>query len=358
MGKRKRNPFCRCFAAGFAVLAAGGPAYAADAGGHLGLEHKPKKQQSVESVYRQQNALFKPGQFIIQPGFSYAYSDSNAVTLNGFLALGAIFLGQINVSKVKSNIETLSLQTSYSPTDDMQFALTVPYLARQSTYESVGVNGSSLQASEQGVTNKGQIGDVSASFFYQLAGSQTGAALIWNLVAKAPTGRSPYGIPIATQPQNNNLSYPTALPTGNGVWSVQTGLSAIKTVNPVILFTSLSYTYEIPRDFGNISTTTTPTPGRVAPGNAVSVGGGTAFALNRRISLTFSFNESFIASTSIKPAGSSWQTVVGSSENAAVLNFGVSYAENASTTIVSNLGIGLTRDAPNVDLSFTVPMTF
>lgn len=325
---------------------------------HVGLAKKPHKQQSVAAVYRQQNAMFSAGQWIVQPGLSYEYSDSNAVTLNGFLALGAIFLGQINVDKVTSNIETLSLQTSYAPTNTVQLSLNVPYLARQSTYESVGVNGSSLQASAQNVNNKGQIGDVSASLYYQLAGRSGGTAVIWNLVAKAPTGKSPYGIPVITQSQNNNLSYPGSLPTGNGVWSVATGFSAIKAVSPVILFGNVSYTYEIPRGFANVSTSTTPVAGQVAPGNAVTLGGGTAFALNRRISLTFSFDETFINATRIAPAGSSWQTVVGSNENAAVLNIGVSYAESQATTIVTNLGLGFTRDAPNVDLSFTMPMTF
>lgn len=333
-------------------------AEAAVSQGDLGLQHKPKTQASVQAVYRQQNALFKAGQVILQPGLSYAYSDSNALTLNGFLALGAIFLGQINVSKVTSNIETLSLQSSYAPTNSMELSLTVPYLARQSTYESVGVNNSSLQASQQGVTNKGEVGDISAAFYYQVSGRQGGAAVIWNLTAKAPTGRSPYGIPVVTQPQNNNLSYPSALPTGNGVWSVSTGLSIIKSVSPAILFGSLNYTYNIPRAFSNISSTTTALPGDVAPGNSVSLGGGTAFALNQRISLTLSVDETIVASTRIEPQGGGWQTVVGSSGNAGVLNLGLSYARSRRVTIVTNLGVGLTKDAPNLDLSFTMPTSF
>ena len=326
--------------------------------GPLDVQHKPGAQESVQAVYRQQNALFKAGQWILQPGVSYAYSDSNALTLNGFLALGAIFLGQINVSKVQSNIETLSLQTSYAPTNDLELSVTVPYLARQSTYVSVGVNSSSLQASQQDVTNKGQIGDASAALYYQISGTSGGAATIWNLTAKAPTGRGPYGIPVVTQAQNNNLSYPESLPTGNGVWSVSTGLSFIKPVSPAILFGSVSYTYNIPRSFGNISSTTTPQPGQVAGGNSVSFGGGTAFALNRRVSLTLSMAETFITETRIKPAGGAWQAVVGSSGNAAVLNLGMSYANSRRVTIVTNVAVGLTKDAPNIDLSVTVPTTF
>lgn len=335
------------------------PAWAsASAQGALGVQHKPKAQESVQAVYRQQNALFKAGQLILQPGVSYAYSDSNSLTLNGFLALGAIFLGQINVSKVQSNIETLSLQASYAPSDDFELSLSVPYLARQSTYESVGAGSSSLQASQQDVQNKGEIGDASASLYCQLSGSQGGSATVWNLTAKAPTGRSPYGIPVITQPQNNNLSYPESLPTGNGLWSISTGLSFIKPASPAILFGSLSYTYNLPRGFSNIASTSTPQPGQVAGGNSFSLGGGTAFALNRRVSLTLSVDETFIAATRIKPQGGPWQPVVGSSGNAAVLNLGMSYADSRSVTVVTNLGVGLTKDAPNIDFSVTMPTTF
>ena len=90
----------------------------------------------------------------------------------------------------------------------------------------------------------------------------------------------------------------------------------------------------------------------------MSFGGGTAFALNRRVSLTLSMAETLIAETRIKPAGGPWQAVVGSSGNAAVLNLGMSYADSRRVTIVTNVAVGLTKDAPNIDLSVTVPTTF
>ncbi|HUW98233.1 MAG TPA: hypothetical protein VMV40_05235 [Acidiferrobacter sp.] len=354
----RKSRYTHAYIATSLIVALSTQAHADTSQDDVGLQHKPQTQESVQAVYRQQNALFKAGQIILQPGISYAYSDSNALALNGFLALGAIFLGQINVSKVTSNIETLSLQASYAPTDNTELSITLPYLARQSTYESVGVNNSSLQASDQSVTNKGQMGDVSAALYYQFSGDPGTAAVIWNLTAKAPTGRSPYGIPVITQTQNNNLSYPSELPTGNGVWSVSTGLSIIKSVSPAILFGSINYTYNIPRGLDNISSTTTAQPGEVAPGNSVIIGGGTAFALNQRISLTLSMSDTFVASTSIEPQGSGWQTVVGSSGNAGVLNLGLTYARSRRVTIVTNLGVGLTKDAPNMQLSFTMPTSF
>lgn len=320
---------------------------------------KPPEEGSVASVYQQQNALFVPGQFTLEPGFTYAYSDSNALTLNGFLALGAIFLGNINVSKVTSNIETFSLQATYSPTDRLQLGVAVPYLMRQSTYESVGVQGSTTQASEQTVRNGGQIGDIAMLLNYELIGQgHAYPAIIWNNQLKAPTGRSPYGIQLQTQPQNNNLSFPSSLATGSGVWSYTTGLSFIQTTSPAILFGSLSYTYNFERHVPNINSQPPSAGGDVLAGNLIGIGFGTAFAVNDRMSLTFAYNDAISQETRLRPDGGAWQNVVGSNANAAALALGVSYALNSHTTFVTNVMVGLTKDAPNLQVSLKVPYAF
>jgi len=320
---------------------------------------KPPQEGSVASIYQQQNALFVPGQFTIEPGITYAYSDSNALTLNGFLALGSIFLGNINVSKITSNIETFSLDGTYSPTGNFQIGVDVPYLLRQSTYESIGAQNSTAQASEQDVSNSGQIGDVSLLLNYEFLGEgEDHPALIWNNQIKGPTGRSPYGIQILTQPQNNNLNYPAALATGNGVWSYTTGLSFIQTTSPAILFGNISYTYNFRRHINNINSQPPSAPGDVSAGNIFGFGFGTAFAINDKMSMTFGYNEKIAQETRLRPDGGSWQNIVGSNSNAAALALGMSYAMNSSTTFVTNVAIGLTRDAPNFQISFKVPYAF
>ena len=50
-----------------------------------------------------------------------------------------------------------------------------------------------------------------------------------------------------------------------------------------------------------------------------------------------------------------WTKVVGSDANAATFNFGVTYALDKRTTLVTMLGIGLTPDAPDFSLTFKVP---
>lgn len=320
---------------------------------------KPPEAGSVASIYQQQNALFVPGQITVEPGITYAYSDSNSLTLNGFLALGAIFLGNINVSKITTNIETFNLQTTYSPTASLQVGVNVPYMLRQSTYETVGVQNSTAQGSEQTVKNGGQIGDLEFLANYQFLREGGGhPALIWNNKLTAPTGRSPYGIQLETQSGNANLTYPSKLATGIGVWSLTTGVTFIKTSSPAILFGNFDFTHNFERPVHNINSQPPAVRGDVAAGNIFGFGFGTAFAINDQMSLTFAYAETISAETYLRPAGSTWQSVVGSANNAAAFSIGASYALDQKTTLVTNVAVGLTKDAPNLQISLKIPYTF
>lgn len=61
--------------------------------GEVVREARPS--QSVENVFREEHALFSD-RLTIEPGINYSYSDRSQLALRGFLALDAIFLGEIN----------------------------------------------------------------------------------------------------------------------------------------------------------------------------------------------------------------------------------------------------------------------
>ncbi|WP_312283803.1 hypothetical protein [Candidatus Igneacidithiobacillus taiwanensis] len=46
---------------------------------------------------------------------------------------------------------------------------------------------------------------------------------------------------------------------------------------------------------------------------------------------------------------------MGSEANVAVANLGMTYAFNTDTSLIMNLGIGLTSSAPNFQLTATIP---
>src|SRR5579884_1260390 len=312
-------------------------------------------QGSVQTVYEQQNALFTKG-LTITPGATYTYGDNRFFTLNGFMALGAIFLGNINVSRQQNSVFTPNVNLTYGASKRLQFDMTVPFEMRSSTYSSAGAQNSSQQVTEATVKNAG-IGDINAGFFYQLKQKSLNAP-IWvvNGHVTGPTGSQPYGIKIVQDTKNDSLSYAKGLPTGVGVWGVSAGASVIKTVDPAILFAGATVFYNIQRHFADISPYEgTTTPGTIAPGSALSLNFGTAFSLNDRMSATFGFQDSIVGSERLRADNGPWQTVGGSSLNAAMFNIGTTYAINHHTSWQAMLGIGVTHDAPSFQFSMRFP---
>lgn len=315
--------------------------------------------RSTEAVYREQHALFDR-RFTIEPGISYSHSDRRDLFLNGFLALDAIFLGDISLDRIKADTWTFDLTGRYSYSDRLQFDVNVPYLYRDSSFSTVGAGFATNSVAEDDVSN-GDFGDVSVGAFYRLfteQGSRPDTVL--SLRVKAPTGKDPYGIKfVEVNDSGQNLTVPTELPTGNGVWSVSPGISIIKTTDPAILFANFSYTYNFERSFSDISTSPDiRTKADVDLGDSFAFGAGFAFALNEKLSASMSYSHRITRETTIQASGQSEQTVNGSDASAGLLNFGVSYSLGDNLTMTGNVGIGITPDAPDVTVGFRFPYNF
>lgn len=314
--------------------------------------------RSAEAVYREQNALFY-NTFTLETGVTYTHSDRRQLTLEGFLALDAIFLGRINLDRVKSDIVQLDVTGRYGITERLQVDFNAPFLYRSSTYESGGVGGSAPTLGDHDVSNS-DIGDISAGVYYRLfQETPTSPDVVFNARLKAPTGKDPYGIKFRTVPGNNNLSAPDDLPTGNGVWTLSTGLTFVKTVDPAILFANIGYAHNFTRGFSDISgDPNLKISGEIDLGDSYQLGGGLAFALNDRMSFSTSYAHRFTQKSRIKQDGQSWSSVVGSDSSSGLLNFGVTYAMTDRLSMVTNVGLGVTPDAPDVSVGIKFPYNF
>jgi hypothetical protein len=60
----------------------------------------------------------------------------------------------------------------------------------------------------------------------------------------------------------------------------------------------------------------------------------------------------------LKPDGGDWQSVVSSDANAGYFNVGMTIAATDNLTIVPNLAIGITPDAPSFSFSLKFPYYF
>ncbi|GHC29019.1 transporter [Aidingimonas halophila] len=315
--------------------------------------------QSVQNVLREEHALFSD-RLTIEPGISYAYSDRSQLALSGFLALDAIFLGEINVDTVSSHITTFDLNFRYGVTERLEFELNFPFLYRSSTYESTGGGGAAEDDPnvEDSVSEAG-LGDISASLNYRLLNETAQRPdLVWNVGVRAPTGNDPFGIPTRrVEGSEGNVEIPTELPTGNGVWAVSTGFSVLKTVDPAILFANAGYTYNFEESFGDIDAAEGNQPGDVKLGDSFNLGFGTAFALNERLSLSMSYAHQHSFKSETTQNGVT-EEVVGSDANVGTMNFGATYALSDDTSLVTNVAVGLTDDASDLTVSFRMPFQF
>ncbi|AZE66884.1 hypothetical protein SAMN05216475_2485 [Pseudomonas synxantha] len=345
-----------------ATTGTGATAASGGAGSSYGqsLKDDSAPAQSVSNLYNEASGFFGNGKFSVETGITYARYDARQLTLNGFLALDSIFLGNINLDRIKSDSWTLDLTGRYNVDNRWQFDLNVPVVYRDSTYQSAGAGNDATATSEGSVTRDPTIGDVNFGVAYKfLDETPTLPDAVVSVRVKAPTGKEPFGIKLVRQPTNDNLYLPESLPTGNGVWSVTPGISLVKTFDPAVLFGSLSYTHNFEDSFDDISSDVNQkVGGKVRLGDSFQFGVGVAFALNEKMSMSFSVSDLVQRKSKLKPDGGDWQSVVSSDANAGYFNVGMTIAASDNLTIVPNLAIGMTDDAPDFTFSLKFPYYF
>jgi hypothetical protein len=321
---------------------------------------EPERTQAEQAVVQREHAPLFDHKLTLDWGISDTYYDRRQLQLSGFLALDAIFLGNINLGETKSHQIMADLDTRYGLTDRMSIDIDVPYIYRHSSFIVGGAGGSASSLSDSSV-NSNAIGDVNFGIYYQfLKETNNMPDVVGSLRVKTPTGTSPFGIKVQQISQDNtNLVAPSKLPTGTGFWNVTAGLSVLKTYDPVVLFGSLSYTYNISRSFSDISSVIGQTePAEVKLGDIIQFGGGVALAFSDKDSASISYTMAIEPQSKTKAPGGSWAGVPGSETTASVLNFGLNHVVNKHLTINGAVSVGLTPDAPNFVVGVRFPYTF
>ncbi len=325
-------------------------------------EAKEASMRSVEDVKQQVGASFDR-RLTLENGVSYNRYDRKQLTLTGFLALDAIFLGNIAIENVESDTLTYNFAARYGVSPRITLNLDVPYIARRTVYQKGGAGGSAGAVAQE--ENQGHgFWDLTVSGNYKLVAERARwPETVLTAGVTAPTGREPYGISWEVLERDDDgfirFAVPEQEPTGNGVWQANLGVSVVKTADPAILFGNFGYIHSFRNSFDDLdSNPETVNPGDVQLGRSFYYGAGVAFAFNERTSLSISYSDKLSARARIRYDGQEWNKIIGSDANAAMFNLGVTYALNQRTTLVSTLGIGLTPDAPDFSLVFKVPYMF
>jgi hypothetical protein len=148
---------------------------------------------------------------------------------------------------------------------------------------------------------------------------------------------------------------PLQLPTGSGFYAIQPGMTWLYPSDPVVFFGNLSYMHNFQRDnvdrrlVGGVEEHL----GKVEVGDIYDASIGMGLALNDKASISIGYDQSFLGVTR-----QNGQTVAGSSRSVlGSLLLGGSYRFSDTRTLNFALGVGVTRDTPDVTVTVRMPIT-
>lgn len=318
----------------------------------------PAPSDAVVEVSQEQQGRFGD-RFGFDLGLGYSHFDNARISLNGFLALDAIFLGTISIDQIKSDVFTVDPTIRYGITDRLFVDANLPFLYRTSNFRSGGAGGSASALIEKTVHDEG-IGDLSIGASYRLMTETLRRPdVVVSARVKFPTGRDPFGVEfVEVENSEGNLEVPQSLATGTGVYGGSLGVAVLKTLDPMVVFGNLTYFRNFSRDFDDIDENAGDIPGRVDIGDSWQFGAGLAFALNEKSSISMSYSQRLVERTRLTPDGQDPRVVAGSQANIGIANFGATFSLSPRLALVANVGIGLTDDSPDMSVAIRLPFRF
>ena len=314
----------------------------------------------VAPIFEQPGVLTPRGKFVLEPSYQFGYSSTDRVALIGYTIIPAIVIGLIDVRQVRITTQTAEMTLRYGITNRLEAEVRVPYVDGHTDTTSREIFTGS--ATDRVFTTSGKgLGDVEATLRYQFnnGGADRPYYVGW-LRFKSRTGTDPFDVItdcVQRCVQNTTgTGLPLEMPTGSGFYSLQPGLTWLYPSDPVVFFGNVSYLHNFPRD--NVSLTLVggikQPLGKVEVGDVYDASVGMGLALNDKASISIGYDQSMVGATKAngQTLPGSTRTVLGS------LLVGGSYKINDHRTLNVALGVGVTRDTPDVTLTARLPITF
>lgn len=283
-------------------------------------------QAALERVLiKKSGLLLPPWTSEFEPGLTYVESSSDKITIDGVLVEPVFVVGDIVSKEVRRDIAIASAAYRLGLPRDFQTDILVPFryqYERTVTAETTEVKRRALG-----------LGDVEVGLSHQFFREYGGMPdLLGHVRWKTKTGTDPY---TRTDPSGR-------LALGSGFNSFQFLLTSVKVQDPVAFFGGLSYTFNLSER---------KPQGRIAPGDVWGINAGMAIALNIENSLNFGWEQRFADDTTLDHA-----PLPGSSLRVGVFRVGVTHSLTRDVAMDVAVGIGLTRDAPDVQASVSFPI--
>lgn len=272
-------------------------------------------ERALERTLVQTGALLLPGGNIeVVPSLSYAVDETD------FAVTTAVGTEQLTgSSELEKTASIFNLTARFGLPLDSQIEINLPY--RSVTEEAVlSMAGTPVAATDW--TGRG-LGDISIAFAKTLL---------------RENGRRPDFIGRIGWGSGRGKEVDGGVSLGGGFESVSASLSIVKRRDPLALFASLGFAE-------------TRKQGEIQPGEQYSLSFGTGFAVSPDSSLFGSISHRTVGKTRI-----SGNELVGSELSVTALGFGLSTILRRGALINVFSEIGISDDAPDFSLGFSLPM--
>ena len=159
------------------------------------------------------------------------------------------------------------------------------------------------------------------------------------------------GTDVFEEPSIRTTGLQTRLATGSGFDAVQPGFTVLLPSDPAVFFGGVAYTYSFARNVGYGY-------GRVDPGGILDLTIGMGLALNDQASFSVGYQHSVVDQTSqpVAPIGRALART--GTLQLGTLRFGVAYSLTERLNLNTTIGIGVTRDSPDLEATIRFPYRF
>jgi len=323
----------------------------------------PKRETrapEVARIFSEPTALTRGGDFVLEPSIQSAYWASDRVALVGYTVIPAVLIGLVDVRRVKTNNMVGSLTARFGVGNRMEYEVRVPYLYTNVDTVSREILTGSAQDNVFNAKGDG-LGDIDATVRFQFnKGDYSKPFWLGWLRYRFNTGTDPFEVTTDCVQRcvanTTGTGLPLELPTGTGFNAAQAGVTWLYASDPAVFFGGVSYLHNFPRD--NLTRTLLlgeqEPLGEIAPGDIFGFNVGMGLSLNEKASFSIGYDQSIIGRT--KQNGVAVPGSVRSTLGNLLL--GVSYRYNPTSTLNLSVGVGVTRDTPDVSFTMRAPLTF
>ncbi|WP_404361974.1 transporter [Marinobacter sp.] len=287
-------------------------------------EDSSRQLEEVFQAAEKNYSLQRKGSHALTYSFDYSFTGDQRLDLS--IRGGGIQ----NVDVVPSATHNFTNAFSYDfgLKDNLTVGVRLPLIVKYDTQDELSLY---------------DMGDVSATARWQpiaYVPGKVSPTLFATVTSK--TGTSPYEIDVDEQ-----------LSSGSGFYTVAGGLSASKVLDPVVVFGSLSLSYNIPEE-GLNQVRGARVLEEVEPGFGASGSAGFAYSLSYDISLSISAQLSYSDETVLSFRNGT--EAVAQDQMTGFLSMSLGTRISDTTIINTSLGIGLTEDAPDFSVGVSLPI--